>query len=94
MVLATLLSRARPAPFIVSSPTYVSQYALSKVEFFKRKPVFSTRFLVVGRPFHSHYLRDATDNVVDEDLNGEELWTAEGLQIPVCHTEDSMAFIR
>ena len=26
--------------------------------------------------------------LVDEDLNGEELWTAEGLQIPVYHTED------
>jgi malonyl CoA-acyl carrier protein transacylase len=60
----------------------------SKVEFSKRKPVFSARFLVVGVPFHSQYLRDATDSVIDEDLNGEELWTAEGLQIPVYHTED------
>jgi fatty acid synthase subunit alpha len=60
----------------------------STVEFSKRKPVFSARFLVVGVPFHSQYLRDATDKVIDEDLNGEELWTAEGLQIPVYHTED------
>ncbi len=60
----------------------------SKVEFSKRKPVFSARFLVVGVPFHSQYLRDATDKVIFEDLNGEELWTSEGLQIPVYHTED------
>jgi fatty acid synthase subunit alpha, fungi type len=60
----------------------------SKVEFSKRKPVFSARFLVVGVPFHSHYLRDAADKVINEDLNGEELWTPEGLHIPVYHTED------
>jgi len=33
----------------------------SKVEFSKRKPVFRMRFLVVGVPFHSQYLRDAAD---------------------------------
>jgi fatty acid synthase subunit alpha, fungi type len=60
----------------------------SKVEFSKRKPVFSARFLVVGVPFHSQYLRDATDKIVNDDLNGEELWTPEGLHIPVYHTED------
>jgi fatty acid synthase subunit alpha len=60
----------------------------SKVEFSKRKPVFSMRFLVVGVPFHSQYLRDAADKVIYQDLNGEELWTAEGLQIPVYHTEN------
>jgi hypothetical protein len=60
----------------------------SKVEFSKRKPVFSMRFLVVGVPFHSQYLRDAADKVIYQDLNGEELWTAEGLQIPVYNTEN------
>ena len=60
----------------------------SKVEFSKRKPVFNMRFLVVGVPFHSHYLRDAADKVIYQDLDGEELWTAEGLQIPVYHTEN------
>jgi len=60
----------------------------SKVEFSKRKPVFSMRFLVVGVPFHSQYLRDATDKVVYEDLDGEELWTTERLQIPVFDTEN------
>jgi len=42
----------------------------------------------VGVPFHSQYLRDAADKVIYQDLNGEELWTAEGLQIPVYHTEN------
>jgi len=46
------------------------------------------RFLVVGVPFHSQYLRDATDKVVYEDLDGEELWTTERLQIPVFDTEN------
>jgi hypothetical protein len=50
--------------------------------------VFSARFLVVGVPFHSQYLRDASDKVINEELNGEELWTAEELQITVYHTED------
>jgi fatty acid synthase subunit alpha len=40
----------------------------SKVEFSKRQPLFSARFLVVGVPFHSQYLRDATDKGIDEDL--------------------------
>jgi fatty acid synthase subunit alpha, fungi type len=60
----------------------------SKVEFSKRKPVFSLRFLVVSVPFHSQYLRDAADKVIYQDLHGEELWTAEGLQILVYNTED------
>jgi hypothetical protein len=55
----------------------------SKVEFSKRKPVFSARFLVVGVPFHRQYLRDATDKIVNDILHGEELWTPEGLHIPV-----------
>jgi fatty acid synthase subunit alpha len=46
------------------------------------------RFLVVGVPFHSQYLWDAADKVIYQDINGEELWTAEGLQIPVYHTEN------
>ncbi|KAN0109683.1 hypothetical protein V8E52_009029 [Russula decolorans] len=45
----------------------------SKVEFSKRKPVFSMRFLVVGVPFHSQYLRDAADKVIYQDLNGSDL---------------------
>ena len=43
--------------------------------------MFGTRFLVVGVPFHSQYFRDAADKVISQDLNGEELWTAEGPRI-------------
>jgi fatty acid synthase subunit beta len=46
------------------------------------------RFLVVGVLFHSQYLQDAADKAIYQDLSGEELWTAEGLQIPVYHTEN------
>ena len=80
IVLATLLWQARPA---------LNGSDKTKVEFSERKPVFSARFLIVGMPFHSQYLRDAMDKVIDKDLNSEELSTAEGLQIPVYHTEDS-----
>jgi fatty acid synthase subunit alpha, fungi type len=60
----------------------------SKVKFSKRKPVFSMRFLVIGVPFHNQYLQDAADKLISQDLDGEELWTAEGLRIPVYHTEN------
>ena len=46
------------------------------------------RFLVVGMPFHSQYLRDAADKVFYQHLNGEELWTAERLRILVYRTEN------
>ena len=74
----------------IRAPNGVDQ---SKVEYSKRKPIFSARFLVVGVPFHSQYLQGAADKVVDEDLRGEELWTPEGLQIPVYHTEDGELII-
>ena len=60
----------------------------SKVPFSKRKPVFHVRFLVVGVPFHSPYLTDAVDALLDDDLRGEEFWKADELQIPVYHTAD------
>ncbi|KAJ3783459.1 fatty acid synthase [Lentinula aff. detonsa] len=60
----------------------------SKIPFSQRKPVFSVRFLVVGVPFHSVYLSKATDKLLSEDLNGEELWKPEELRIPVFNTED------
>ena len=59
--------------------------------------MFSACFLVVGVPFHSQYLRDATDKVINEDINDEEFWTAERLQITVYHTEggrlNDLAFV-
>ncbi|KAJ3916064.1 fatty acid synthase [Lentinula edodes] len=60
----------------------------SKIAFSQRKPVFSVRFLVVGVPFHSVYLGEATDKLLSEDLKGEELWKPEELRIPVFNTED------
>ena len=40
----------------------------SKVEFSKRKSVFSMCFLVLGVPFHSLYILDAADRVIYQDL--------------------------
>ncbi|KAF8199703.1 fatty acid synthase [Pholiota molesta] len=60
----------------------------SKIPFSQRKPVFSIRFLVVGVPYHSDYLASATEKLIEEDLEGEELWEAKDLKIPVYNTED------
>ncbi|KAF4614083.1 hypothetical protein D9613_007929 [Agrocybe pediades] len=60
----------------------------SKIPFSQRKPVFSVRFLVVGVPYHSAYLSEATQKLLEEDLEGEELWKASDLKIPVFNTED------
>jgi fatty acid synthase subunit alpha, fungi type len=65
----------------------------SKVPFSQRKQVFSTRFLVVGVPYHSAYLSSVTEKIMKEDLNGEELWTAKDLGIPVFNTEDGQSFV-
>jgi fatty acid synthase subunit alpha, fungi type len=59
----------------------------SKIPFSQRKPVFSIRFLAVGVPYHSSYLVDGIEKMVTTDLNGEELWQASELAIPVFHTE-------
>lgn len=61
----------------------------SKVPFSQRKATFSVRFLVVGVPYHnSHYLGDAVDDLLEDDLEGEELWKTEDIKIPVFNTED------
>jgi fatty acid synthase subunit alpha len=93
MVLATLSSQAHPRALygLVTNLRKIrasNGSDQSKVKFFKRKPVFSMRFLVAGMPFYSQYLRDAADKAIYQDLNGEELWTVEGLQILVNHTEN------
>ena len=69
----------------VRAPSGLDQ---SKVPFSKRKPVFHVRFLLVGVPFHSPYLADAVDVLLNDDLKDEELWEADELQIPVYHTAD------
>ena len=67
---------------MVLSPTYIrSVCPMAPTEFSKRELVFNTRFPIVGVPFLSQYLWDATDKAIDEDLNGEELWTVEGLAV-------------
>ncbi|KAF8525925.1 hypothetical protein BU17DRAFT_74311 [Hysterangium stoloniferum] len=60
----------------------------SKVPFSQRKAVFSVRFLVVNVPYHSVYLKDATDKLTQEDLGAEELWLASDLAIPVYNTDN------
>ncbi|KZT67951.1 hypothetical protein DAEQUDRAFT_367722 [Daedalea quercina L-15889] len=59
----------------------------SKIPFSQRKPVFGVRFLVVGVPYHSEYLRGMTEKLFEEDLGGEEMWTNEDLGMAVYHTE-------
>ena len=53
-------------------------HPMAPTEFSKRELVFNARFPVVGVPFLSQYLRDATDKAIDEDLNGE------GLAVGLC----------
>lgn len=69
----------------IKAPSGLDQ---SKVPFSQRKTVFSIRFLVVGVPYHSEYLKGAADKVCDVDLAGEELWQPTELGISVFHTED------
>ena len=68
----------------VRAPSGLDQ---SKIPFSQRKPVFSVRFLVIGFPYHSKYLENVADEVM-EDLESKELWTKEDLAIPVYHTEN------
>ena len=60
----------------------------SKVPYSERSPVFSVRFLVVAAPFHSIYMEGASEKLLQEDLDGEELWQPEDLVIPVYHTQN------
>ena len=68
----------------VRAPSGLDQ---SKIPFSQRKPVFSVRFLVVGVPYHSEYLRGMTEKMFEEDLGGEEMWKTEDLGMAVYHTE-------
>ena len=62
----------------------------SKTPFSQRKPVFSISFLLIGIPYHGEYLDGVTDTVAGEDFEGEELWEAKDLKIPVYNTEDGI----
>lgn len=59
----------------------------SKIPYSQRKAVFSMRFLTVGVPYHSDYLKEATTKLCEEDLKGDELWTAKDLKISVFATD-------
>ncbi|KAH9950013.1 fatty acid synthase [Amylocystis lapponica] len=69
----------------VRAPSGVDQ---SKTPFSQRKPVFYVRFLLIGVPYHSHYLEGVTEKMLQEDLGGEEVWKPEELGIPVFNTEN------
>jgi fatty acid synthase subunit beta len=69
----------------IKAPTGLDQ---SKTPFSQRKLVFSVKFLGVNAPYHSDYLASATEKLCVEDLQGEELWTASELGIPVYNTEN------
>jgi fatty acid synthase subunit beta len=72
----------------------VSGQDQSKVPYSQRSPVFSVRFLVVAAPFHSIYMNGTSEELLEEDLDGEELWRPEDLAIPVYNTEDGQSFLR
>ena len=56
-----------------------------RTPFSKRKAVFTTRFLPINVPFHSHYLEGATKALMAE---GGELFNPSELSMPVYNTED------
>ena len=60
----------------------------SKVPYSQRKLAFGVRFLMVNAPYHSIYMAGATEKLINQDLKGEELWTADELAISVFNTED------
>jgi fatty acid synthase subunit alpha len=60
----------------------------SKVPFSQRKPVFSIRFLVVGVPYHSKFLVEGVEKMLQTDLKGKELWQKSELAIPIFNTHD------
>ncbi|KAK7690523.1 hypothetical protein QCA50_005621 [Cerrena zonata] len=74
-----------PRVFVVTGPPRALYGLVTNLR--KRKPVFSIAFLPINVPFHSQYLEGATDDMFDDDLEGEELWTPTDLEIPVYHTE-------
>ncbi|KAN0107491.1 hypothetical protein V8E52_010086 [Russula decolorans] len=73
-----------PRNFIVTGPPHALYGLIANLRKI-RAPNSSDQSKV---EFSNQYLRDAADKVIYQDLNGEELWTAEGLQIPVYHTEN------
>ena len=56
-----------------------------RTPFSKRKAVFTTRFLPINVPFHSHYLEGATKALMEK---GAELFDPKDLSMPIFNTED------
>lgn len=68
----------------VKAPAGLDQ---SKIPFSKRKMVFTNRFIPINVPYHSPYLKGATQKLIESDLNGEELWNAGDIKLEVYNTE-------
>jgi fatty acid synthase subunit beta len=94
-----------PKAFVITRPSW-SLYCLvtslrkirgasgqdqSKIPYSQRSPVFSVCFLVVAAPFHSVYLNGTEEDLMEEDLDGGELWRPEDLAIPVYNTENGQS---
>ncbi|PWN49564.1 fatty acid synthase [Violaceomyces palustris] len=70
----------------ISAPAKLDQ---TKVPFSKRKPVYRTRFLPIGSPFHSPYLADAADKVEEFYPTLEsQPWQAAEMKMPVYNSYD------
>jgi fatty acid synthase subunit beta len=59
-----------------------------RTPFSKRKAVFNMRFLPVNVPYHSDYLAGQTEKLIQEDLEGQELWSVSDLALGIYNTED------
>jgi hypothetical protein len=66
----------------------VSDQDQSKILFAKRSPV---RFVLVAAPFHSIHMNGMEEDVMEEDLDGEEFWRLEDLAIPVSNNENGQS---
>lgn len=65
----------------------------SKTPFSKRKAVFNMRFLPVNVPYHSPYLAGATKKLVEQDLNGEEIFTPSDPSMAIYNTETGGSYL-
>ena len=59
----------------------------SKTPFSKRKAVFNMRFLPVNVPYHSPYLQGATEKLVQQDLDGQDLFSVKDISMAIYNTE-------
>jgi len=62
----------------------------SKTPFSKRKAVFNMRFLPINVPYHSAYLTGASQKLVEQDLEGEEIFSPSEPSMAIYNTENGM----